>query len=136
MLLVLGVLLLALCALAFLWALSAYRQPDRPGWTRREGNGAYLTLAIMLLGALGLGFLLKFGIDFQTQTFTLVEVALTAAILAGAVVLGRRLRSVIRQHRLAPASAPRVVARGRRTVAAGRAPHTSGRSRSHRRKAA
>lgn len=136
MMLVLGVLLLALSALAFLWAFSVYHRPDRPGWTRREDNGAFVTLGIMLLGAMGLGFLLKFGIEFQTQTFTLVDAALSAAVVAGTVVLIRRLRSVIRQNRLAPVSTPHVVARGRRTVAAGKAPHTPGQPRSHRRRAA
>lgn len=116
MILVVGVLMLALCVLAFLWAFSVFRRPDRSSWARREDTGALVSLGILLLGAMGFGFLLKFGIEFRSLSFTVVDAALTAAVVVGAVVLGRRLRAIIRVHQTLAAPLPGDQSRPRRTA--------------------
>ncbi len=101
MLIVISVLLLALSALAFVWALSVFRRADRPDWTRREDSGAFVSLGIMLLGALGLGVLLKFVVEFRIQSFSVVDAVLACAIAVGTVPLYRWLLADYRRRRVA-----------------------------------
>lgn len=136
MILVFAVLLLALSALSFLLALSYYRRPNRPAWTGHEDRGAYVTLGIMLLGAFGLALLLKFGIEFRTQSLTLLDAVLAAAILGGAVFAGRQILAGYRRSREAPSPEPRDMPGGRRARAAGAAVPAAAQPKARLRKAA
>lgn len=99
MLAVTGVFLLALCACFFAWSALVFHRADPPAWTRADGPGAWVTLGIMLLAVLGIGALIKFGIEFRTQPFDTAHMVAIAAIVGLAALLIANRRRLVGRPR-------------------------------------
>ena len=83
----LGVSLLALSVILFQLGYIHHRRPAPSRWTSPELVSNLYTVMLVSAFAMGVGLLVNFGIDFKSQSFTILDAMWIAAAFAGASVV-------------------------------------------------
>lgn len=86
-----GALLVSGALLAFGVLLLVFRRPAPPRWTTRSGVGELVSVAFVTLLTFGMGYLVAGVIGVYQRGPDLIDLSLSVVVLAGAVILWRRL---------------------------------------------
>ena len=91
-----GGLLVGIAVLTLVAVGPIFRSSNPPRWATRGWIGELVTLAIVCMLALGLGYLGAGAIDTAQQGIDYIDLGLLAVVLFGSVVIWRRLRARVR----------------------------------------
>lgn len=89
--LMLGGLFVCGALLAFAALTLVFRRPDPPRWTTRSGVGELVTIALVTLLTFGIGYLVAGAVGASQNGVDLVDLGLLIVVLAGSVLVWRRL---------------------------------------------